>query len=78
MIDIGVNLLHPQFDADRGVVIDRARTAGGDEPARGREGLRHADADDRGSLDRRLGNAERADDLELAYPVGMHGAPTTR
>lgn len=28
MIDIGVNLLHPQFDQDRCAVIDRARAAG--------------------------------------------------
>lgn len=28
MIDIGANLLHPQFDADRAAVIDRARQAG--------------------------------------------------
>ncbi len=28
MIDIGANLLHPQFDADRDAVIDRARAAG--------------------------------------------------
>jgi len=28
MIDIGANLLHPQFDADRAGVVDRARAAG--------------------------------------------------
>ncbi len=28
MIDIGVNLLHPQFAADRQAVLDRARSAG--------------------------------------------------
>ena len=28
MIDIGANLLHPQFDADRAAVIERARAAG--------------------------------------------------
>ncbi|MGD8832383.1 MAG: TatD family hydrolase [Pseudomonadales bacterium] len=28
MIDIGVNLLHPQFDPDRTAVVDRARAAG--------------------------------------------------
>lgn len=28
MIDIGVNLLHPQFDADRDAVMNRAREAG--------------------------------------------------
>ena len=28
MIDIGVNLLHPQFDSDRTEVLNRARTAG--------------------------------------------------
>ena len=28
MIDIGVNLLHPQFEPDRQGVIDRARLAG--------------------------------------------------
>jgi TatD DNase family protein len=28
MIDIGANLLHPQFDADREAVIERARAAG--------------------------------------------------
>jgi TatD DNase family protein len=28
MIDIGVNLLHPQFDSDRAAVVDRARAAG--------------------------------------------------
>ncbi len=28
MIDICVNLLHPQFDADRAAVLDRARAAG--------------------------------------------------
>ncbi|MGE0623296.1 MAG: TatD family hydrolase [Pseudomonadales bacterium] len=28
MIDIGVNLLHPQFDADRGAVLARAEAAG--------------------------------------------------
>ncbi|MFV2090048.1 MAG: TatD family hydrolase, partial [Pseudomonadales bacterium] len=31
MIDIGVNLLHPQFDIDRAAVVRRARDAGVDE-----------------------------------------------
>ena len=30
MIDIGVNLLHPQFDGDRDAVLERASAAGVD------------------------------------------------